>query len=88
MKTLLSLILTLAMMLTLSITVLAENDVQTDSDLTGNVDATYTPGTDVVDSGTIYSVKVEWTNIGTLEYKGANGGTYTWNPNTLKYELT
>ena len=88
MKTLLSLVLTLTMMLTLSITVLAENDVQADGNLTGNVGASYTAGSDAVNAGTIYSVSVEWTSIGTLHYQGANGGTYTWNPNTLKYELT
>lgn len=90
MKKLFCLMLTAFMLLSLNVTVFAEEDaaIVPDGDLTGNVSADYTEGTDAVDAGTVYSVQIEWTSIGKLHYQGATGGTYTWNPNTLQYEVS
>ena len=90
MKKLFCLMLTAFMLLSLNVTVFAEEDaaIVPDGALTGNVSADYTEGTDAVDAGTVYSVQIEWTSIGKLHYQGATGGTYTWNPNTLQYEVS
>lgn len=92
MKQLFSMFLVFALIFTMGITVFAaeeggENDF-TDDSLTQDVGAEYTAGSEAVNAGTIYSVSIDWTSIGTLHYQGATGGTYTWNPNTLQYELS
>lgn len=90
MKKLFCLMLTAFMLLSLNVTVFAEEDaaIVPDGALTGNVSADYTEGTAAVDAGTVYSVQIDWTSIGKLHYQGATGGTYTWNPNTLQYEVS
>ena len=88
MKKLFCLMLTVAMVLSMGIFAFAQEEMTPDGDLTGNVGAEYTAGSEAENFGTVYSVSIEWTNIGTLEYKGANGGTYKWNPDKLQYELS
>lgn len=88
MKKLFCLVLTVAMVLSMGIFAFAQEEMTPDGDLTGNVGAEYTAGSEAENYGTVYSVSIEWTNIGTLEYKGANGGTYKWNPDKLQYELS
>ena len=90
MKKVYCLVLTLAIMLSLCTFVSAEDDgaITPNGALTGEVGAEYTAGTDSVNAGTVYSVQIAWTEIGTLHYQGATGGIYTWNPEKLQYEVS
>lgn len=89
MKKFLSVILALVMVFSLSVTALAA-DVDAGA-ITGstsqNVTATYEEGSVATNAGNIYSVKLTWTDV-TVSYKGAVGGTYTWDPTSLTYKLT
>jgi len=91
MKKIVYLLLTVIMILSLSLVTFAseeDGNSLTDDSLTQDIGVDYTAGSEAIDAGTIYSVSIEWTSIGTLKYQGAHGGTYRWNPDTLKYELS
>lgn len=80
MKKILSMILALAMVMSLSVTVFAANP-DTHTDVGGSSDvaitANYNGQSDTV--GTVYHVTVSWAQTGTITYTNAYA-TYTWNP--------
>lgn len=88
MKKILSMILALAMVLSLGVTAFADNLTTEEytGSLTGSVSATYTAGTEATSAGNIYKVNLTWTDVA-VTYNGGNVGTYKWNTSTLKYEL-
>lgn len=86
MKKMICMILALVMVFSLSVSAMAD-DITTTGDTSKNVTATYTAGSEATNAGAIYSVKLTWTDVN-VTYVGGNAGTYTWNPATLKYELS
>ena len=93
MKKIMSLVLALALVLSMGVTVFAEEATVGDStgtipanSNTVNVTAKYEAGENV-SAGTKYLVNVSWNVSGTLTYKDKTK-TYTWNTNDMQYQLT
>ena len=93
MKKIMSLVLALALVLSMGVTVFAEEATVGDStdtipanSNTVNVTANYVPGENV-SAGTKYLVNVSWDVSGTLTYKDKTN-TYTWNTTDMRYEHT
>lgn len=93
MKKIMSLVLALALVLSMGVTVFAKdvtvgNDADTipENSNTVNVTANYVPGENV-SAGTKYLVNVSWTVSGNLTYKDKTK-TYTWDTGNMQYELT
>lgn len=93
MKKIMSLVLALALVLSMGVTVFADEATVGDStdtipanSNTVNVTANYVPGENV-SAGTKYLVNVSWTVSGTLTYKDKTN-TYTWNTTDMRYEHT
>lgn len=88
-----SLVLALALVLSMGVTVFAEEDTVGDStgtipanSNTVNVTAKYEAGENV-SAGTKYLVNVSWNVNGTLTYKDKTK-TYTWDTTGMHYQLT
>lgn len=93
MKKIMSLVLALALVLSMGVTVFAGEATVGDStgtipanSNTVNVTAKYEAGENV-SAGTKYLVNVSWNVSGTLTYKDKTK-TYTWNTNDMQYQLT
>lgn len=93
MKKIMSLVLALALVLSMGVTVFAKdvtvgNDADTIPENSNTVDVTaeYVPG-DSVSAGTKYLVNVSWTVSGNLTYKDKTK-TYTWDTGKMQYEHT
>lgn len=93
MKKIMSLVLALALVLSMGVTVFAANvtvgngaDTIPENSNTVNVTADYVAGENV-SAGTKYLVNVSWNVSGTLTYKDKTK-TYTWNTNDMQYQLT
>lgn len=93
MKKIMSLVLALALVLSMGVTVFAEEATVGDStgtipanSNTVNVTANYVAGKNV-SAGTKYLVNVSWNVSGTLTYTDKTK-TYTWSTTDMKYELT
>lgn len=93
MKKIMSLVLALALVLSMGVTVFAEEATVGDStdtipanSNTVKVTAKYEAGENV-SAGTKYLVNVSWNVNGTLTYKDKTK-TYTWNTNDMQYQLT
>lgn len=87
MKKIMSLVLALALVLSMGVTVFAEESdpvktVPGSKDV--NVTAGYTAPT-YKSAGTVYHVVIGWEQTGTITYKDASY-TYTWNAEQTKYE--
>lgn len=93
MKKIMSLVLALALVLSMGVTVFAADvtvgngtDTIPENSNTVNVTANYVPGENV-SAGTKYLVNVSWDVGGTLTYTDKTK-TYTWNTTDMHYELT
>lgn len=93
MKKIMSLVLALALVLSMGVTVFAADVTVGNGDDTipensnpVNVTAKYVAGENV-SAGTKYLVNVSWTVSSTLTYKDKTK-TYTWNTNDMQYQLT
>ena len=93
MKKIMSLVLALALVLSMGVTVFAADvtvgngaDTIPENSNTVNVTADYVDGENV-SAGTKYLVNVSWNVNGTLTYKDKTK-TYTWNTTDMRYELT
>ncbi len=93
MKKIMSLVLALALVLSMGVTVFAGEATVGDStgtipanSNTVNVTANYVPGENV-SAGTKYLVNVSWTVSGNLTYKDKTK-TYTWDTGKMQYEHT
>lgn len=93
MKKIMSLVLALALVLSMGVTAFAANvtvgngtDTIPENSNTVNVTANYVEGENV-SAGTKYLVNVSWNVNGTLTYKDKTK-TYTWNTNDMQYQLT
>ena len=93
MKKIMSLVLALALVLSMGVTVFAKdvtvgNDADTIPENSNTVDVTaeYVPGNSV-SAGTKYLVNVSWTVSGNLTYKDKTK-TYTWDTGKMQYEHT
>lgn len=89
MKKLTSMLLALALVLSLAVPAFADDSTDTTEKLTengatssGNINATYTES--VADPTTTFSVSITW---GSMSFTYSTGGTKVWNPANLCYEI-
>ena len=80
MKQILSTLLAIAMLFSLSLSAFSASVPEGDE---SNIKVSYSQGE--TDPDIIYSVQITW---GSLEFNYESGLVKTWNPNTLKYEIT
>lgn len=90
MKKIMSLVLALALVLSMGVTVFAEETIvdNTTGEGSKNIDVTakYEAGSKVC-GGDKYYVTISWTETNTLTYKD-NTVTYNWDPNKMQYAPT